>query len=404
MTTQSDMQNSRKEVLPAFIGTIVGACVLYAIMSALQPLLMSNLFITDFSTMLGGCMQGFIPEQIHWFFADITETTFIASLPASIGLVLGAMIAAHFEVKGSSCAGTGVDGNGRIYGRLVLASLVSIALGILIFGRCYPGFTGWIPTFAVLLVVQPLIIQFGASPAKLITCIILSTLATFPVAYLIIANVVTPLGVPLFVGVSISVVIVVPILNAICKSLPWMAPEPVAMQIDDALTPTEQSPTVFFINRVFGDVGELAITGSSISTLFMYAGAIIAWFMNPLEPAYGAGNLPLLIASQIIVSALAIFIYYPRWKREPFVFTFAGIVFVSAVVGGYATTGTPADFIIAGLTIVIGSIIFVPLINWIMKVFKFDGSYPAIVLIQAGIFSLVTIWALLLNHVVLPLL
>lgn len=402
MADQTGVQHSRIEVLPAFIGTVIGACALYFIMNAVQPILAQNSFISDFGTMLGGCMAGLVPEQIHWFFADLTETTFIASLPASIGLVAGALIASHLEVKGSPFSGTGVDGNGRIYGRLTLASGISVALGILVFGNIIPGFSGWIPTFAVLLVVQPLIIQFGASPAKLATCILLATFATFPVAHLIIQNIVTPLGVPLFVGVSISVVIVVPILNAICKALPWMAPEPKPAPIADAPKPKEPSPTTFFVNRVFGDIGELAITGSSISTVLMYTGAIAAWIMNPFEPAYGAGNLPLLIASQIIVAALAIFIYYPKWKRDGFIFTFAGVVFVSAIVGGYCATGTPADFIIAGATILIGAIVFAPIIEAIMAFFKFNGSYPAIPLIQAGIFPLVTAWALLLNSVIVP--
>lgn len=402
MTDQTGVQHSRTEVLPAFIGTVVGACALYFIMNAVQPMLAQNTLISDFGTMLAGCMAGLIPEQVHWFFADLTETTFIASLPASIGLVAGALIAAHLEVKGSPLAGTGVDGNGHIYGRLTLASVISVALGIVVFGNIFPGFTGWIPTFAVLLVVQPLIIQFGASPAKLVTCILLATFVTFPVAYLIIQNIVTPLAVPLFVGVSIAVAIVVPILNAVCKALPWMAPEPKPAPTADVSAPAEPSPTAFFLNRVFGDIGELAVTGSSISTVLMYAGAIFAWVMNPFEPAYGAGNLPLLLASQMIVAAVAIFIYYPKWKRDGFIFTFAGVVFTSAIVGGYCATGTPADFIIAGATILIGSVIFVPVIETVMKLFKFNGSYPAICLIQGGIFPMVTIWALLLNHVIVP--
>ena len=183
-----------------------------------------------------------------------------------------------------------------------------------------------------------------------------------------------------------------------------MDPEPKPAPTADASEPKEPSPATFFVNRVFGDIGELAITGSSISTVLMYTGAIVAWIMNPFEPAYGAGNLPLLIASQIIVAALAIFIYYPKWKRDGFIFTFAGVVFVSAIVGGYCATGTPADFIIAGTTILIGAVVFAPLIEAIMTLFKFNGSYPAIPLIQAGIFPLVTAWALLLNSVIVPVL
>lgn len=412
MDNQTSVKRSRMEALPALLITIAGACILYAIMTAAAPLVANNTIISDFGTMLAGCMQGIIPEQVHWFFADMSETTFIASAPASIGLVVGALIAARLEVKGSRWAGTGVDGNGAIYSGLTIASLASVALGIVFFGHVWPGFTGWIPTFAVLLIVQPLIIQFGASPAKLVTCVVLSTFLAFPVAYWLQLNVAAVLGVPLFVAVSIAVVIVTSICTVICYVLPWMKPEPkqeAPVALDGAEEPAqahtaEPSVITFFVNRVFGDIGELAITGSSISTVCMYIGAIVGWALNPLEPGYGAGNVPLLIASQIIVAALAIFIYYPNWKSEPFVFSFPGVVFTSAIVGGTCTTGTMTDFIIAAPTILIGAVIFVPIINFIMKTAKFQGKYPAIILIQCGIFPMVILWALIVNHVILPLL
>lgn len=405
MDNNPGAQPSRKEVLPAFIGTIVAACAIYLAMTAALPLFEGNAVLPAFGDFLGGCIAGSPLSKLYWFFADLTETTFLASMPATVGLVIGSFIAAGLERAHSPHAGTGVDGNGRIFTKMFAAAVATVAIGILFFGNIWPGFVGWIPTFAALLVVQPLIIQFGASPAKLVTCVLLGTFATFPVAHLLIAHIVTPLGVPLFVGVSAAVTIVVPILAAICRALPWMADEPIEEEPQaDAPAMVKPSPTAFFVNRVLGDVGELSVYGSSIGTALMYVGAIVAWTLNPLEPAYGAGNLPLLIASQLICGALAVFIYYPNWKSKPFEFTFGGIVFTSAIVGGICATGTYVDFVVAGLTIVIGALVFVPIINTVLKVFKFDGRFPAIALIQLGIFPVVTAWALLLNHVIIPML
>lgn len=404
MDNNSGAKQSRREIVPAFVGTVAGACLVYILMTAALPLFEGNAILPGFGDFLGGCIAGSPLSQLYWFFADLTETTFLASLPAAIGLVAGCLIAAHLERTHSPHAGTGVDGNGRIFTKMLISAFATVALGILVFGHTWPGFVGWIPTFAALLVVQPLIIQFGATPAKLTTCVLLGTFATFPVAHLLITYVVTPLGVPLFVGVSAAVTIVVPILAAICRSLPWMAVEPAPEIAEEAPVDFNPSPARFFINRVLGDVGELSIYGSSIGTALMYVGAIVAWTLNPLEPAYGAGNLPLLIASQIICAALSVFIYYPNWKSKPFEFTFGGIVFTSAIVGGICATGTYVDFIVAGLTVLIGAIVFVPIINTVLNVFKFDGKFPAIALIQLGIFPVVTAWALLLNHVIIPML
>lgn len=403
---------SRKEILPAFIGTIVGACLLYGAMTAALPLFASNAILPGFGDFLVGCMEGSSFHKVYWFFADLTETTFLASMPATIGLVIGGFVAAHLERTKSPLAGTGVDGNGKIFTKMFFSSAVSLILGILFFGNVWPGFNGWIPTFAALLVVQPLIIHFGTSVPKLITCIIAGTFTTFPVAYYLIHLVVTPLGVPLFVGVSAAVAIVVPILAAILRALPWMAPNPAPVEGEanaaEAGASTDEpaipSPTTFFINRVLGDVGELSIFGSSIATALMYVGAIIAWMLNPLEPAYGAGNMPLLIASQICCAALSIFIYYPNWKSKPFEFTFAGVVCTSAVVGGIAATGTSADLVIAILTVLMSAIVFVPIVNKVVELFKYRGTYPIIALIQLGIFPVVTAWALLINHVIVPML
>ena len=405
---------SRKEVVPALIGTIAGACLIYVAMTAALPFFASNTVLPGFGDFLVGCMEGSPLHKVYWFFADLTETTFLASMPATIGLVVGGFIAAHLERTKSRYAGTGVDGNGKIFTKMFLSSVCSLILGILFFGNVWPGFTGWIPTFAALLVVQPLIIHFGTSMPKLITCVIAGTFATFPVAYYLIALVVTPLGVPLFVGVSAAVAIVVPILAFVLRMLPWMAPEPApaadevvtedAPEAEPEVAPAAPSPAVFFINRVLGDVGELSIFGSSIATGLMYVGAIIAWMLNPLEPAYGAGNLPLVIASQICCAALSIFIYYPNWKAKPFEFTFAGVVCTSAVVGGIAATGTSADLVIALLTVLMSSIVFVPIVNKVVELFKYRGTYPIIALIQLGIFPVVTVWALLLNHVIVPML
>ena len=66
------------------------------------------------------------------------------------------------------------------------------------------------------------------------------------------------------------------------------------------------------MHQIFGDIGQLTIWGSSWATIGMYVGGIISWVMNPLHPAYGSGNFPLLIMVQVVTGALAILIWYPK--------------------------------------------------------------------------------------------
>lgn len=404
MSDKPIVKTSRNEVLPAFIGVLICTIVLFVGMSALQPMLMNNAYIHDFGTMLAGCMEGDLYYRVMWFFADWTEATFLASVPASIFMIIGGFIAAYLERKKSRFAGTGVDGHGKYFSSMFFATAAAILLGMIVFAGWFPGWTGWVPTFAVVLTVQVFVLFFGNSPAKLVTSVLVGTAATYPCVYLIMTYIVGPLKLPLFIAVSISVMIVVIVLSLIFNKLPWMKieekPEEPAAESEEVAKP---SPTSFFINRIFGDIGELAIWGSSIATITMYVGAMIGWFLNPLEPAYGAGNMPLLICSQIAVGALAVFIYYPKWKNEGWVFTFPGIVLVSAVVGSYAATGGPVDIVIAVLTILIGGVVFSPLVEWVMKICRYKGKYHVIALIQLSIWTVCSAWSFVVMYVILPL-
>lgn len=403
MDTPPPTRRSRKEVAPVFAGVMIGAVALYLIMTALQPQLMDNHLLPDFLTLLNGCMNKDAASFVYWFFEDLAESNFIASMPAALGLIIGGFIAAYLERTGSKHAGPGVDGNGHVFTAMFFTSALGAAVSLVVFGGLFPGFTGWIPTFAVILIASPMIIHFGASAAKLATTFIVSTLTTFPVAYVIITYVAIPLGFPPFLGVSITITLLVPLLTLVIKNLPWMAREEKPAPAGEPPL-HDASPVRFFLHRVFGDIGELPVYGSSWAAVGLLIGTIVAWAMNPLEPGYGAGNVPLLLASQIAVAALAIFIYYPKWRAEGWAFTFPGIVLVSAIVGKYAVSGTPVDIVVAVLTIIVGAVVFVPLIEKVQKLVHYQGQYHVIGTIQGSIFPVVIVWSLILMYVVLPLL
>ncbi|MGI6266747.1 MAG: hypothetical protein ACOYJ9_06675 [Candidatus Metalachnospira sp.] len=52
----------------------------------------------------------------------------------------------------------------------------------------------------------------------------------------------------------------------------------------------------------------------------------------------------------------------------------------------------------------IGAIVFPPLVKRILKVFKYDGSYPAIGLIQLSISLICIPWSLIVLHIITPML
>ena len=384
---------SRKEILPAFCITVVAAIALYALMSYVQPLLMNNNFIYDFGTMMTGCIEGSPLYRVAWFFADLTEGSFIAALPASIGMIIMGFVAAALERKKSAHAGTGVAGNGHIFTTMFVTTCLSLILGQLLYGGLFAS--GWIPTFATVLTVQVFVIFYGSDLKKVATSLILGTIVTCPVCYALLYGIVSPLGLPLFIAVSAGVAIVVPVCSLIFRLMPWMTiPAPA-----EGANPTDQNKSKFFVHLIFGDIGQLTIWGSSWATIGMYVGGIISWVMNPLHPAYGSGNFPLLIMVQVVTGALAILIWYPKWKKTGMAFTFAGIVFASAVVSTY-----PPSWAIVIPTILIGAVVFAPLVEWVLKVFRFKGTYHPICLIQVAIFTVCTAWSFAVMYLIMPML
>lgn len=386
--TNIENKVSRKAILPAFIITEVVVVVLLFAMMKVQPLLMGNTYLYDFVQMIGGCAQNNILYRIAFFFADMTEASFIASLPASVLMCIFALAAAAFERKGSTKAGTGVDGNGYKFTGMFCAMVISLVLVQLLFGSFFK--TGFILTFCVLLSAQACVVKYGAAPAKVLTCSIVCTPITFIACHLIMSKVIGPLGLPLYLSVAYGLLIAFPICIFIFNRLPWMVKAD--ENVKTCPPPAPVSENKFFVNRILGDIGELTFWGSSLATIGMYVGGVISWVLNPMHPSFSAGNFPMVMCTQIITAALAIFIWYPKYKKNGWAFTFTGIVFVSAIVVTYANTA-----LVIIPTILIGAVIFAPLMDWIIKVTKADGTLPACFYVQLCVGIVCTAWALIVK-------
>lgn len=393
-TTEKKATISRKEVLPAFLIVLVITAAVYFGMTALQPLLMGNTYLFDFGQLMSGCIEGNLFYRVMWFLADYTETTFLACAPASVVMCIFAFIAAGLEKKKSKHMGTGVGGLSPIFSTLFFSASASMILGQLVFGSLFSY--GWIPTFAAFLTVQAFIIYYGGGFAKAATAVVVGTLITFPVCHYLLQLVVSPLGLPLFIAVSAGVFVVVPLCTFLFKLMPWMtpAPPPAPAQGEALSAP---APGKWFVNQIFGDVGQLFIWGSSIAAIAMYIAAIACWALNPMSPGYSIGNFPTLICAQIATAALAIFIYYPQWKTTGMACTFSSIVFISAVLATF-----PSHPAVVISSILVAAFVGSPMVDLTMKLFKFRGQFHPIALVQFGIFTSLTVWCYVLKLLIIP--
>lgn len=383
---------SRKEILPAFLISLAGIIVLFIIMNSVNPKLSGNSSVPDFVAILTGAAGGEISSKAMWFLSDFTETTFLACPLASVFMIVFAFIASALEKKKSRFAGTGVSGSSAVFGKLFLSACISMILGLLVFGSFFEK--GFIPTFASFLTVQAFILFYGADIKKIVTSIVIGTPITFLACHYILQYVITPLGLPLFLSVSAGIFVAVPVCSWIFRLLPWMTPAAPA-------APGESGPFVpsrFFVNQIFGDIGSLALWGSSLATIGMYFGAIISWILNPLSPAYSLNIFPTFMAAQLLTAALAIFVFYPAWRKNGMAFTFASVVITSAILSTY-----PAHPVIIILTIVYAALVGAPCVDLSLKLFKFKGQIHPLPFIQFGILVAVVIWSYVIKLVLIPL-
>lgn len=393
---------SRKEALPGFLIVVIGAIALYFLMEMTRPNPEGSTAIYSFIDLAMGCAEGSLLYKFFWLLSDYTEGTFLASAIATVCMIPVGLIAAHLENKHSRYAGTGVDGNGKRFVKALCSSIIAVILTIAIYGRSeWYGTYFFIPTFSAILMTMAMAFSYGTEIKKLITIIVISTLIPFPICLALMVYVTMPIGLPGFISVSLGLLIAVPLCHQIVKRMPWMmAPDPETPVSENTQEAEDkaQSPTWFFIHRVFGDVGELVLFGSSWAAMAMYVGVIISWYLNPLHPVYAGLNLPMMILSQLLTAALSVFLYYPTWKRDGWAFTFAGIVFTSAIVNTYSNS-----WAVVIPTIIIGAIVFPVLVPKILGIFKFNGSYPALGLIQLNISLICIPWSLLVLHILMPL-
>lgn len=393
---------SRKQVAPVAIGVMAISVAVMLLMQYLQPVLLANAangsLLSDFGTWIGGAMSGSFSDRVMWFLGDYTEGTFIKSVPASVLMIVFTFISCHLEKKKSKYAGTGVGGNSSIYLKMFGIATVSMIICQLVYDPIYFS-NGWIPTFTPFIVSQVFVLFYGLSLAKVITIIAAASFVPFLLAFYA-SKMVASLGLPPFVPVAFGMMVTVLLCTELFRFMPWMTRDPLPAPAPQAPA-TSIDPKVerrFFVTRIFGDLGECVLTSSSWGSVGMYLGLVLSWCINPLHGVYGAGGIPVLICVQVCTAALAIFIFYPKYRTEGFAVTFPSILCASAIATTYPNT---IGILIP--TILVSALAFDPLVSWLMKVTNYKGRWHVIVYVLFAICTITTAWSFVVMKLLMPL-
>ena len=363
---------ARLRLLPEFLGVLAFGFVLYFLMLASQGALGRDGLLFSFETWLERAPDSAL-YRFFWLIGDTSEPTFYASLLGGTGLLAFAFVA-HLLFQANSrwrgipiCYGTG------LWPWIVTASLIGLGLSVALFGGLLEG--GWAPTFVPFVSVPAAVVfVYGAGWKNALTGGILGALVTFPIAYLVIQYVLTPLGLPGVIGAVTGMWLGAVVVLELCRYLPWMSREGAPPEGDDIPEtregadlpepppPVDPNRRGWFGRRVLADFSEAQFYGNEWASAGLLLGTLISWALNPMHPALGTGLLPAVILSQVLTSAVGVLLYYERWRDLGWYPTFVPLVSVAPAMA-LAFGGTMQSILLGA---VLGAILAPPVAQFVI--------------------------------------
>lgn len=268
---------------------------------------------------------------LRWVIGDISEVAFYKHEFASIGLLAGAYLAYWANRTGkvwqgfSICYGTG------LWPWLITSSLLGLLLSNMLWGWTVTA-DSWQPTFAAFVSLPAaMVLMFGAGWKVTINGAIMGALLVTPVCLLIVNYVCVPLGLPVVIGNVSGMAVASVVAFLLCRYLPSL------VKSGQSRKPLEPPPAVgkapdygvvWSLRRVLADFSEAPFFGNEWASLGLIVGALLAFTLNPMSPAYGSGLLPQLIGAQALTSAIGVVIWRRQWIRRGWYPTYVPLVSV----------------------------------------------------------------------------
>ncbi|MBC3375258.1 hypothetical protein HU762_14995 [Pseudomonas sp. SWRI92] len=320
----------------------------------------------DYSHMVSNLPQP--SAWLRWVLGDISEVAFYKHEFASIGLLAGAYLAYRANRTGKAWQGFSICYGSGLWPWLITSSLLGLLLSNLLWGWTVTA-TAWQPTFAAFVSLPAaMVLMFGGGWKIAINGAIMGALLVTPACLLIVNYVCNPLGLPVVIGNVSGMAIASVIAFLLCRYLPSL----VKSQASGKPCEPPPAPTnakapdygvVWSLRRVLADFSEAPFFGNEWASLGLILGALLAFTLNPMSPAYGSGLLPQLIGAQALTSALGVVIWRRQWILRGWYPTY--IPLVSVVPAAVLTYGASWQVIAASASL--GALIAPPLACAIAK-------------------------------------
>jgi len=321
--------------------------------------------------------------KLVWFVMNFTEAEFYAGVLASLGVILGGVVAWQLDVRKSKLAGFDICYGTNLFLWVLGSQLLSLAIAIFVLNYTQlfdTGDYGWLPTFISVVGVPPsVMLVYGPSVPALLTGSILGGLVSFPVGFLLMETLVPLFEIPGVVANVFTMALTGIVVMKTCHALPWMkkVPPPTIEKqqpaVDKETKAARMRTPAWFMRRVLADFTEAQFYGNEVAAIFLLVGVSIDWLLNSGHAAYGSGTLPAMILSQFVAAGVGIWLYTDKYAEQGWYATFVPVVSVG-----------PACVLVFGATIpvalfsgVVGGIIGGPVAEYLVGILP-DDMHPTV--------------------------
>jgi hypothetical protein len=336
----------------------------------------------SYSDMVSG-----LPEPsawLRWVLGDISEVAFYKHEFASIGLLAGAYLAYWANRTARSWQGFAISYGTGLWPWLITSSLLGLLLSNLMWGWTVTA-DSWQPTFAAFVSLPAaMVLMFGGGWKVTINGAIMGAVFVTPMCLLIVNYVCNPLALPAVIGNVLGMAVASVVAFLLCRYCPSL--------VRSGQSETPPAPTtapaikvpdygvVWAMRRVLADFSEAPFFGNELASLGLLLGALLAYSLNPLSPAYGSDLLLHIIGAQALTSAIGVLIWRRQWMMCGWYPTY--IPLVSVVPAAILAYGGSWQIIISSA--LLGALLAPPLASAIAKRLPADmHAYIANVLSMA---------------------
>ncbi|MGJ7518305.1 hypothetical protein ACSFE6_28685 [Pseudomonas baetica] len=284
-----------------------------------------------------------LPEPsawLRWVLGDISEVAFYKHEFASIGLLAGAYLAYWANRTGKSWQGFTIAYGTGLWPWLITSSLLGLLLSNLLWGWTVTA-TRWQPTFvAFVSLPAAMVLMFGGGWKVAINGAIMGAVLVTPMCLLIVNFVCNPLSLPAVIGNVLGMAVASVVAFLLCRYWPNL----VKSRLSEAPSTSPAVPiskvpdygAIWCLRRVLADFSEAPFFGNELASLGLLLGALLAYSLNALSPAYGSGLLLHIIGAQALASAIGVLIWRRQWMLRGWYPTYIPLVsVVPAAILGY---------------------------------------------------------------------